>query len=431
MPSLGIKGMALFLLLFIVYVCWPRPNPLWHERRLVSDEEESAKEEEADAGSHPKTREVAVVLPFGNVTQEVPLVRRSPGVGTPLAAILAVIFLLIQTATCCLCSYFGCSAAGTAWPRISQGYTAMVPKAEALLTDDEQQSRLTWEAALSLVLAWVCAGIGLVWVQLQGTAPPFWLLIILAAAASLRTGVLEFTLRPRFGQEPMGAWDILAFLLSKLDVQDAVGDGLAVAAAASLPMSAHQRFVDSFAHLPSLQWAVDTLGLAGVVALALAYATWLQAMLVILAGSGTKGGRSVMAEMAGMGALARGILVRGDEADSAARVFVLAITRVLAEAAPQALSQTSLLMAAGESILLQPVVLASVIMSLGVMLIQIEEAVRGACLIEKGMDALFFRLGAIGLVMLILGIATYCGLKLYMTESCVSRLWGISSGCIQ
>lgn len=458
MPAMsGIKVTTSFLLLLLVCSCWlaslpppsrpggnapltVKPGPLQgpRERRLAEFEEVSDKEEAAsgkeEAGA---VREETVDLPFGeHVTGEVPLVDHSPGIGTQMAAVLAVTFLLLQSLTCVLCSYFGCNAANTAMPNLRDGYETLGPQSEEHLSEARQQSRLEWEAAISLALPWLYAGIGMLWVSTEGSTPPFWLFLILSTGGFIRAALLEFTLRKRCDQGPMKAWDILAFLASKLDVQDAAGDGLAVAAAASLPASAHERFVLSFAKLPSLQWLVHNLGLAGVVAAALAYATWLQAMLVILAGTGVKGGRAVLADMAGLGALARGMLATseqgGEQEDSAPRVFILALTKVLAEAAPQALSQTSLLMAASESILEQPVVLVSVLLSLTVMLVQVKEAVRGACLVQKwGVDALFYRAGATGLVLVILSVCAYCLTKLYMTEVCKGRLWGISGGCIE
>ena len=137
------------------------------------------------------------------------------------------------------------------------------------------------------------------------------------------------------------------------------------------------------------------------------------------------------ADLAGLGLIAKKLMADDDENSygQAERTFAAGVTRCFAEAAPQALLQSSILMVTDTELLEQPGLLASVMFSC------ITLFKNGISLARTSVGLLSCPASPLGLLGLAAAIAVLLVLtlvlaKLYAVEACQSRIWGPATGCI-
>lgn len=229
------------------------------------------------------------------------------------------------------------------------------------------------------------------------------------------------------------------FLLSKLEVLDTYSDGLTCAAAYFLSSEAKERFQASFMNSPSfVRLAVDHLGLGGLMALALLTSVIAQDGALLVAQFG-EAEDDIACDFAGFSISPSKVIVF----DGPGGVWVpltavlSSLARTLCEGIPQILLQGSMLMAVGQSLLKQPLLVTSLGLSLFTSCRKAYEAARNAagfvfllgphelrdpfvlCIVA----VIWIALVALWLLLL---LATW---RVAMLQICPCHVWGISTGC--
>lgn len=203
------------------------------------------------------------------------------------------------------------------------------------------------------------------------------------------------------------SWD---FVLSKLEILDMVSDGAASATAIFLPDAAKGRFVASFAGgsavLRNFMWAV---GLSGAMSLGLLYATLVQCGLLPLS-------TAVNLEQAGLG-LEAGRLTQ--------RISVrLLLVRILGENLLQLMLQGSQLMAVGDSLISQPLLLVSLCLSvLFTAKKAVEVTVESTQVASRQLEVAAF--AAVSWLWLF-----FASFRVVVLQLCPCHSWGVTTGCL-
>jgi len=230
--------------------------------------------------------------------------------------------------------------------------------------------------------------------------------------------------------------DGFPMFLGALEQLDAPSDGLAIAVAATERPEVHHRFVKSWcqSQFSFLVPVLDTFGLAGMMTANQVLASYFQ-----LAASSRSPQQA--ADIGGLSALARRLSQNRRLQELFGRFAVLeaVFTRVILQSSPQLMWQTSLLMARGQGVLEQPVVLFSTVISLFSMLIKLRALGR-----EMGADLGSYsnlsgdeKAEAIGRFWTSFAVAVpltlylvYMIIRLVAMETCPSHSWGMTSGCV-
>ena len=175
---------------------------------------------------------------------------------------------------------------------------------------------------------------------------------------------------------------------------------------------------------------IDFLGLGGLAALTLAYASLVQGGIALGVGAnairGAQDDMAGVASLGGMGGLTEAVLAETEGGVRDGAKAVLGMARLLAENGPQLVLQTSLLMARGESLLGQPVLLVSVALSL------VSGVKKARELTMAGMREPNWFGVVLGLLFsaCVWAFLAYAVAKLYFLEVCPSREWGLTTGCV-
>lgn len=353
----------------------------------------------------------------------VPLVHPKPLLGPwSVGGILAI------SSAAALCIFLVClllchkinfvSSCGRAFPHM-----ALCPKAvQQYQTVDQEEQRYVLLAEHLLVnglLPWGSVAVGC----LAGSyfhRVPSWLL----AAAFLPIGrqtVVELALMQvnSLSELTLSQWK--AMVLSKVDILDSISDGLSLATAFWLSPEAGATFVRSFEG-SFLHGFVSVIGAGGLMALALAFATFSQMAIV--------SGNASLCESAGMGAAAKGL---GDSKAVEQAALVGFLTRTFSEQLPQVLLQTSLLMAKGQGLLGQPVILCSVAISCATATARVFGFLRWMG--KREFDLPEHAKCALWSLLLLPPFCAFLAMavaasKCYYMEACESREWGLSTGCM-
>lgn len=311
--------------------------------------------------------------------------------------------------------------------------------------DGEHLSQLVQgEALLALALPWLAAGLSAAAWRLGGPLAARASAYALAAAAVLRSLGLDAELLSEYKAQGHAVHQLLwkdvtvdfrhffPYTVSKLELLDAITDGL------SLVVTAHLEGRADFRARLASEWehgggasrflapGVEAIGLTGLMAVALAGATLAQLAACIGAGSRN---RRVPADVAGLGALAE-----AQQQEHEGTILLKHGARVMGEALPQMLLQLSALGAAKTALLEQPTLLTS--LTIGI-----------ALLAKKGVDLCKVVMGAvkeadllITIVCLIPAIAVltsaaYFTLKIVMLGVCAEHAWTLAwppvAGCLQ
>jgi len=299
-----------------------------------------------------------------------------------------------------------------------------------------------WLCALVLGAVIVCRGEG-------ASTYTSWAIFLLAVGFSM---FLEITLLKKIQLDPTKTgcelmcdliWDDLwnfptsPFIMSKLELVDAASDGAALAAIAYKEATSavfHARVVYAWANGGAISRAllpvVGVCGVTGFLALSLLSATMTQHALMQL---GEDDGGTLEADLAGLGALAEAHERRkqsrgfsGENKEEASirrsdpnRIMLATVARILGERLLQVFWQTSALMATGQSLREQPMLLASLVISIGTMM-------------KKAFDFLRFACPLVGVVMLF--PLLFCATRIAMTDLCPEHAWNFAwppmSGCV-
>lgn len=231
------------------------------------------------------------------------------------------------------------------------------------------------------------------------------------------------------------------FLLTKLEVLDALSDGLTCASALYITVHERVRFEQSFAQSASfIRCTVAFLGLPGLmfVAVLVAIVSQLGTLLGAAVSAPHDTGLATAArDFAGFSPVAR-VTRRPEGPDVDPGALLSSLARTLCEGIPQILLQSSLLMVVGQSLLEEPLLLTSLALSLLTSLRKVLETTRtvafalakiGPEMCQRG-D--FFFLAIWGLIpilalWLLLALAVW---RTTMLQLCPCHMWGISTGCM-
>lgn len=225
------------------------------------------------------------------------------------------------------------------------------------------------------------------------------------------------------------------FLLSKLELLDAQSDGLTTAAAFFLDSAAQARFTASFAsNGPLVHTAISALGLPGLMLLCLLLAVFTQCGALVMSQLGPRPGDEVPCEFAGFSISPSKLKADAMEA-TIFRCLLSALARTLCEGIPQILLQGSMLMAVGQSLLQQPLLVISLALSLFTSCRKalevtgsIAEIGKDAC--KRGTTGDTFILAVLAVsvaaLWLLLLLAAW---RTAMLQLCPCHVWGITSGC--
>jgi len=349
---------------------------------------------------------------------------------TILGIAAAFILSLILMMACCLCS-------------AGQQHAQTIPCppwsacSELVLTSE----RLRVEALLGLAVQWAFFCLACICARIFRTQPPaallllampwlarnLWLNWLWRAEGSYSTALQSQGYVGKVQRACACLTTTLAMLLGKLELLDAVSDGLAVASAYFLPYRAQHRFIASFSHSGFFGAVCDHLGLGNLMLLALLYSTAVQGGLMFHSGPQKDG---ILAELGGFARIKLPNPV--DEADkTGVQLFVLMV-RVCGESMLQGFLQTSLVMAKGQSLFAQPVLALSMALgctTLGVkagsmimLTVQLIRERRADWQVEAAIQGI--------LAVLTWAVLAVILLKLYASQSCESRLWGLTTGCV-
>eukprot|EP00443_Scrippsiella_acuminata_P108275 CAMPEP_0115584778 /NCGR_PEP_ID=MMETSP0272-20121206/6858_1 /TAXON_ID=71861 /ORGANISM="Scrippsiella trochoidea, Strain CCMP3099" /LENGTH=445 /DNA_ID=CAMNT_0003019821 /DNA_START=1 /DNA_END=1338 /DNA_ORIENTATION=- len=292
---------------------------------------------------------------------------------------------------------------------------------------DRLRQRLNTEAKLLILAPWVSLSVGVTVASFIGHVPPA--LYVMAVPLVIRCFQQEVSLLHDKGESLSGSTElafVCEFLLSKLEVVDGVGDGLAIASAFFLDAEAYYRLLASFQGVSAVLVPVLhlTRGLGGLSVLVMLFASYVQISVL------SSDNLAVPADLAGFGLLATRL---DNVGGSHGRMRLIGLSRVLAEAAPQMLIQTSLIMARGGGVFKRPTVLISVVLSfagtckrtLGLMKAVVAD--REPCVSASAAGALCADVvGALCASLLLLLILC----RLYFMEICPSGMWGLTTGCV-
>lgn len=217
------------------------------------------------------------------------------------------------------------------------------------------------------------------------------------------------------------------FFLSKLEVLDAQSDGLTTAAAFFLDVSAKARFCASFSsNGPVVHTVVSALGLPGLMFFFLLVAVITQCGALVVCGDISGGGKDdkVPCEFAGFSIRPSKCVTHAD----IERATLSALARTLCEGIPQILLQGSMLMAVGQSLLQQPLLMISLVLSLFTSCRKAHEVTRNIALLSEYGMGFFFSLltGSAAALWLLLLLAIW---RTVMLQLCPCHVWGITSGC--
>mmetsp|Transcript_39432 Transcript_39432/g.125184 ORF Transcript_39432/g.125184 Transcript_39432/m.125184 type:complete len:580 (+) Transcript_39432:125-1864(+) len=231
---------------------------------------------------------------------------------------------------------------------------------------------------------------------------------------------------------------VKSFCKSKAEVFDGGTDGCSVAVVWLLERDPHfrQRLLAGWAHGPAslLLPAIECLGLAGVMALALAVASGAQFCTGAMM---TDSGGEELSKMVGLGGLAVLLPKPYDEMDKVIDACFRIASKLLIEAAPQLLLQGSSIMAQGEGLAGSP----SLALSVGVSAAMgaaaaVELTILGAKLARDAATRkdllefshamfLFFGGGLVSLAIVLAGVG-----RIFIAELCESKMWGPTTGCV-
>mmetsp|Transcript_33596 Transcript_33596/g.61580 ORF Transcript_33596/g.61580 Transcript_33596/m.61580 type:complete len:245 (+) Transcript_33596:189-923(+) len=232
-----------------------------------------------------------------------------------------------------------------------------------------------------------------------------------------------------------------ANVAGKLELVDSVSDALAAASAFHLSETACRRYDLSMAGLPlGLRLMSTTLGMGGLLTAALAYSTLLFLLVMRVFGSemmliwaDLAGFTSTAEKLKATGALGR--LPEARERLNARSDMIVKLAKVYGEAAWQALLQTSLIMAKGLPLFDQPMLLVSILLScmtLAARTLQLTTYVCGyiASAEDEAIVKILLAVACGPCIVLLWAILGLVIAKLYFTEACEDRLWGLSTGCV-
>lgn len=263
-----------------------------------------------------------------------------------------------------------------AWPP-SKGYTPVSTYPEEIL--DGVLAEVVVVVVVMPLLGFGLA-VGMGWATgLKNT--PGWMVAIFIPFV-LRTKLMEahFVRRTqaleRPGEEEVTALDLIRedfgpmkqcktpspnFTFSAGEMFDGATDGMAAGVAFNIDAEIHQRFVASWSQGVGSVFApfLDTVHLWGLMTIVLVVASLVQLVTGVMV-SVSEGEFPTIASLAGMGSLAH--RSRGEQTT---RIILVGIARFIYEGMLQLLLQTSLLMALGKGLSAQPLVLLSVMISMG------------------------------------------------------------------
>lgn len=223
----------------------------------------------------------------------------------------------------------------------------------------------------------------------------------------------------------------LDFVLSKLEIFDNVSDGAACAAAVFMASSAKERFIMSFQG--GSAWCAGPMsaigGLGSLMCIALLLLTLVQFGVL-----GASEGAPL--EQAGLGEAARRKRAQNQEQRSVS----LLVGTAVGENMPQFLLLGSLLMATGESLLVQPILMLSLSLTIlgtakGAMYVT-TDAIHKLCSAAKEPDWLAARdHWGTAAAMLAFAVASWSffvfgTLRIGMLQLCPCHTWGITTGCV-
>mmetsp|Transcript_39431 Transcript_39431/g.125180 ORF Transcript_39431/g.125180 Transcript_39431/m.125180 type:complete len:546 (+) Transcript_39431:106-1743(+) len=305
---------------------------------------------------------------------------------------------------------------------------------------------LLGEQALGLVQPLLVCPLALctAWLS-SGSKVPVWAHAALLGLPVVRCCIADATLvRSRRAckdpedTEPTLFQQVKSFCFSKAEALDGVTDGFSVAVVWLLERDPHfrQRLLAGWAHGPAslLLPAIECLGLAGVMALALAVASGAQFCTGAMM---TDSGGEELSKMVGLGGLAVLLPKPYDEMDKVIDACFRIASKLLIEAAPQLLLQGSSIMAQGEGLAGSP----SLALSVGVSAAMgaaaaVELTILGAKLARDAATRkdllefshamfLFFGGGLVSLAIVLAGVG-----RIFIAELCESKMWGPTTGCV-
>mmetsp|Transcript_12324 Transcript_12324/g.28898 ORF Transcript_12324/g.28898 Transcript_12324/m.28898 type:complete len:444 (-) Transcript_12324:13-1344(-) len=355
-------------------------------------------------------------------------------------ALLSLLGLSCLMALCCLVSRHNL-ATGEPHEPIARAPLDLCDSNSAGGAPDEK--RLLREILLGLEAQWCFFGVACLYAVASGTRHvPGWLLL-LAAPWLFRNLYLNFIWCDESRYAALAAdgcckvwWARLqttaAICLAKLENLDAASDGLAVASAYFLTEEANHRFAASFSSTTGIVgWVCRHLGMGNLMMVSLLYSTLIQGVMAFYEKS--EKNFDVLAALAGFPCVVAASATLAE--DKVFNALVVALARVCSENVPQALLQTSLVMAKGQSFFEQPVLALSISLSCLslaskalAMMVNVcdsdaRKRVRGCEHVCFCMVQFIPALGTVMALALIL-------LKLYASQACQSRIWGLTTGCV-
>lgn len=230
----------------------------------------------------------------------------------------------------------------------------------------------------------------------------------------------------------------LIFWTSKLELLDAVSDAATCASAFFVADAVEDRFVASFTHTSAILLpVVRLLGLPGLMTMALVFAVVSQLALSFL-DANTDDEKRAYLEQAGLGLAAS--LKKQTTPGASFLSWALTLCRTIGENLPQLMLQGSLLMAHGESLLVQPLLLASMCLSLAIAAKKVVDvtaplvaALLGlSCgdLSKTGCGGAVFLFVFGGFVSVMWLLFFFASFRVAMLQLCPCHVWGATTGCV-
>lgn len=232
-------------------------------------------------------------------------------------------------------------------------------------------------------------------------------------------------------------------VLALLEVADAVSDGFTTSAMLFLDEEQKARFAASFSESPGfVRGPAVFLGLAGFGLLALCLATFVQLGMVAQAHRLDADDKITLANFAGLVPPEELYVEAVEESLDGTGPDGAAIRsnfgRVVAEGLVQMLLQSALLMAVGEGLTSQPLLLLSLVLSLVTSVrkgLEVNRAVAYGLKSEAahGRACSVICLGAVLTVppaLAMLGLPLLCGTRIAFLQACPCHSWGVTTGCL-
>jgi len=318
----------------------------------------------------------------------------------------------------------------------------------SVCTKEDEQGRLMKEAFLLLHVQWWTYALARTLGHFTGSVPTY--LLALVFPFVIRSIIVDHCMAAQIDEyapvnSGLGGFGtrlcesfkgFAANVAGKLEILDAISDALAAASAYHLSHEAFFRFTLTLGSLPPwLRSLSTTLGLGGMLTAALVYSSIVFATMVSFF-STEHVFKTAYAELAGLTKTAAKFKSKDRSQSPGVQATDVAagLAKIFGEAAWQALLQTSLIMAKGQPLFEQPVLLCSVVLSCVTLAIRTAQLTFRLFVIVCRAPGLplkiigqVFCFPFIALLWLILALVLA---KLYYAEACEDRLWGLSTGCI-